>query len=283
MGIGAVLYQGSPLGAIQMLWVNLVMDSLGSLALATEKPKDDLLLRKPYGQNESMISRTMWWNMLGQSVYQLAVVLLTLFWGEYLFYDEDGERATNSAGEKLDHLKIGRAASCDYTQHYTCLFNVFVVMTLFNQVAARKLKSEMWLLGGIFDNMYFFAIVLMEAAGQTLFVQVMGKAVGCYKGGLTGYQWGLCIAFGFGCWIWQLPLNFLCVYTSPDEETLLKQRRDAAKKLREEEYNESLKDEDAPKTFAENVADTLSTGAKKLGQTGRRSTNSSSIVDAKKK
>merc|ERR1711935_602053 len=85
--IGACLYQSSPLGAIQMLWVNLIMDSLGSLALATEKPSETLLLRHPYGKTQNLISTPMWFNMLGQSVYQLIVVLLTMFVGEYIFYD----------------------------------------------------------------------------------------------------------------------------------------------------------------------------------------------------
>merc|ERR1712139_59170 len=69
--LGAVVYQSSPLGAIQMLWVNLIMDSLGSLALATEPPTEALLLRLPYGKTKSLISMPMWFNMLGQSVYQL--------------------------------------------------------------------------------------------------------------------------------------------------------------------------------------------------------------------
>merc|ERR1719331_2034770 len=68
--LGAVVYQSSPLGAIQMLWVNLIMDSLGSLALATEHPTDILLERHPYGTDKSMISNNMWFNMLGQALYQ---------------------------------------------------------------------------------------------------------------------------------------------------------------------------------------------------------------------
>merc|ERR1712227_340734 len=71
--IGAVVYQASPLGAIQMLWVNLIMDSLGSLALATEPPTLALLDRAPYGQTASLISYNMRCNMAGQSIYQLAV------------------------------------------------------------------------------------------------------------------------------------------------------------------------------------------------------------------
>jgi P-type E1-E2 ATPase len=45
---GACILWESPLAAIQLLWVNMIMDSLASLALATETPKDDLLKRPPY-------------------------------------------------------------------------------------------------------------------------------------------------------------------------------------------------------------------------------------------
>ncbi len=37
---------------IQLLWVNLIMDTLAALVLATELPTQDMLLRKPYGRNE---------------------------------------------------------------------------------------------------------------------------------------------------------------------------------------------------------------------------------------
>ena len=41
-----------------MLWVNLIMDTLASLALATEMPTPELLLRKPYGRTKALISQT---------------------------------------------------------------------------------------------------------------------------------------------------------------------------------------------------------------------------------
>nr|CAD7413385.1 unnamed protein product [Timema poppensis] len=65
--------------AVQMLWVNLIMDTLASLALATEMPTSDLLLRKPYGRTKPLISRTMMKNILGQAVYQLTVIFTLLF------------------------------------------------------------------------------------------------------------------------------------------------------------------------------------------------------------
>lgn len=66
-----------------MLWVNLIMDTLASLALATEMPTSDLLLRKPYGRTKPLISRTMMKNIIGQAVYQLIVIFVLLFAGKY--------------------------------------------------------------------------------------------------------------------------------------------------------------------------------------------------------
>lgn len=65
-----------------MLWVNLIMDTFASLALATEPPTDSLLMRRPYGRNKPLISRTMMKNILGHAVYQLTVIFLLVFAGE---------------------------------------------------------------------------------------------------------------------------------------------------------------------------------------------------------
>lgn len=79
---GACFVQDSPLKAVQMLWVNLIMDTLASLALATEMPTPDLLTRKPYGRTKPLISRTMMKNITGQGVYQLSVIFTLLFVGK---------------------------------------------------------------------------------------------------------------------------------------------------------------------------------------------------------
>ena len=65
-----------------MLWVNLIMDTLASLALATEMPTPELLLRKPYGRTKALISRTMAKNILGQAVYQLVITFGMMFYGK---------------------------------------------------------------------------------------------------------------------------------------------------------------------------------------------------------
>lgn len=61
------------------------MDTFASLALATEPPNEALLLRKPYGRNKPLISRTMMKNILGQGVYQLIIIFTLLFAGKWSF------------------------------------------------------------------------------------------------------------------------------------------------------------------------------------------------------
>jgi len=66
----------TPLASIQMLWVNLIMDSLGSLALATEPPYDELLERKPTNKTESIINGRMWKHIIFQSVLEIIILLI---------------------------------------------------------------------------------------------------------------------------------------------------------------------------------------------------------------
>jgi Ca2+-transporting ATPase len=70
-----------PLTAVQLLWVNMIMDTMGALALATEPPRDSVMLRKPYGRTEPIISNIMWRNMLTMATFQLLVLFIMFFKG----------------------------------------------------------------------------------------------------------------------------------------------------------------------------------------------------------
>ena len=84
--VGACAIDASPLKAVQMLWVNMIMDTLASLALATEVPTKELLQRKPYGRSKGLLSPIMVKNIIGQSAFQLVVILAILFQGKSLFW-----------------------------------------------------------------------------------------------------------------------------------------------------------------------------------------------------
>ncbi|KAH0896549.1 hypothetical protein HID58_046117 [Brassica napus] len=79
--VAAISSGGVPLTAVQLLWVNLIMDTLGALALATEPPTDHLMGRPPVGRKEPLITNIMWRNLLIQAIYQVSVLLVLNFRG----------------------------------------------------------------------------------------------------------------------------------------------------------------------------------------------------------
>jgi|LakMenEpi03Aug12_release.lakeMendotaPanAssembly.Ray.scaffolds.fasta_scaffold27568_2 magnesium-transporting ATPase (P-type) len=68
-----------------MLWVNLIMDTLASLALATEPPSDELLKRKPYSKREGLITNQMWKFIISQGTCQIVILGVILFKGRFIF------------------------------------------------------------------------------------------------------------------------------------------------------------------------------------------------------
>ena len=87
--ICACIGNETPLTTIQMLWINLIMDSLGSLALATEPPYEELLNRSPTKKDESIINGKMWKHILIQSIFQLALLLFLYLYAPFFIKERD--------------------------------------------------------------------------------------------------------------------------------------------------------------------------------------------------
>ncbi|KAC9320174.1 hypothetical protein E3N88_45998 [Mikania micrantha] len=77
---------------VQLLWVNLIMDTLGALALATEPPTDHLMHRSPVGRREPLVTNNMWRNLIIQALYQVAVLLVLNFRGTAILNLKKDER-----------------------------------------------------------------------------------------------------------------------------------------------------------------------------------------------
>jgi len=192
--IGACIVKESPLRAVQMLWVNLIMDTLASLALATEVPTEELLTRKPYGRTRPLISRTMMKNIIGHAIYQLAVMLFILFAGPTVFDIDDGRPVENVFKP---------------SQHFTMIFNVFVLMTLFNEINCRKIHGEKNVFRGFFTNPIFYGIWIVTFVVQIFLVQFGSFAFSCVA--LTLEQWMWCLFFGATVLLWNQLVNLIPV------------------------------------------------------------------------
>lgn len=181
--LGAVVLSHSPINTIQLLWVNLIMDTFAALALATEPPNDELLKRQPYGRKESIITPNMWRNILGQSLFQIIVLTIFLFLGPSIMGIPN--TAKHSEGKYIPK----------YYVHFTMFFNMFVFIQIFNSINCRKLKrDEFNMFKDFFNNPLFFVINLITVVFQILIVEFGGKFVKTTH--LTVTQHLICIAIG---------------------------------------------------------------------------------------
>jgi Ca2+-transporting ATPase len=174
----------NPLTPVQLLWVNLIMDTMAALALATEPPTMELLNRSPYVKDCHLISKVLWRFVFGHSAYQLTVLLVTMF----------------AADNFLNIDKSAKTENHQSKTHLTLIFNVFVVMQIFNEVNARRVQNERDVFRGIFDNYFFVGVMVITVILQALIVEVGGRVTSTY--GLNAKEWGYTIAVGFGVWIW---------------------------------------------------------------------------------
>ena len=164
--IGGVVLNDSPLNPIQMLWVNLIMDSFASLALATEPPNDSLLKRKPYSKDTDIITPTMKINIVAQSAFQIVVLIFIIYYGDILF--------GVPSDRELNHFTWNNHNG----YHFTIFFNIFVFLQVFNSINARKLlRTELNVFENIFNNYLYILIQFIIIAGQLTMVTFGGRAL----------------------------------------------------------------------------------------------------------
>ncbi|CAO1621163.1 unnamed protein product [Parajaminaea phylloscopi] len=175
----------SALTAVQLLWLNLIMDTLAALALATDPASPDLLEKKPERPSAALISIDMWKMIIGQSLYQVALILTLNFAGRSIF---DLHPVPGDALESHHNDMKLKALT----------FNTFVWCQLFNQVNARNLDRSLNIFRGLFDNGWFLLIMAFEIAAQILIVFVGGAAFSVTS--LEGKYWAVSIVAGFISW-----------------------------------------------------------------------------------
>ncbi|KAJ3245938.1 hypothetical protein HDU77_009184, partial [Chytriomyces hyalinus] len=182
--------ESSALSVVQLLWVNLIMDTFAALALATELPTNELLQRPPESKKAPLISFAMWKMILGQAFLQIAVNLILLFAGpQFLGFKElvaaGGINGANTTNPIVVHQKEVLKS---------IIFNSFVMLQLFSLVNSRRKDSNIQVLSGIIRNPPFYCIFIGIAAAQAVIVEFGGIAFQTVH--LTALQWLVCIIAG---------------------------------------------------------------------------------------
>jgi Ca2+-transporting ATPase len=232
----------SPLKTIQLLWVNLIMDSLGALALATRGPSDALLNRPPYGEADNLISNVLLRNIIGHVLYQLIVLMIILFGAKHIFgiSGDEGDQphyisdilAADQSYKTVD-LNSSKATEivdkvvARYTS--TFVFNAFVYMQVFNLINARVAGQDFSVLDGLFSNPYFLIIFVCIAGVQAILSELAGVAFETYH--MEIEHWVISLAFGAGALIIGALLRFITLadHTTERLNALRRLRVDAIK------------------------------------------------------
>jgi Ca2+-transporting ATPase len=165
----------SALSAVQLLWINIIMDTFAALALATDPASPALLDRKPDRQTAPLFSVDMYKQIFLQSLYQIIVILLFHFLG-------------------IKILGLADTSGND-TIVQTLVFNAFVFAQIFNSVNSRRLDRKLNIFEGISDNWYFIVITLIEIVVQVVIVFIGGAAFQVTR--IGGREWGISLALGF--------------------------------------------------------------------------------------
>ncbi|XP_050372176.1 calcium-transporting ATPase 8, plasma membrane-type-like [Argentina anserina] len=183
-----------PLNAVQLLWVNLIMDTLGALALATEPPTNHLMDRPPVGRREPLITNIMWRNLLIQAIYQIIVLLIL-----------------NFGGKSILHLEHDTTEHADKVKN-TLIFNTFVLCQIFNEFNARK-PDEFNIFKGITKNYLFMGIIVMTVVLQILIVEFLGKFTTTVR--LNWKHWLISVIIAFISWPLAVVGKFIPVPETP--------------------------------------------------------------------
>lgn len=181
----------SVLSAVQLLWVNLIMDTFAALALATDAPTNKILNRKPSPKSAPLITTNMWKMILGQAVYQL-VITFTLYFAGARILGYNTDRSTVE-GETMQ------------TELNTIVFNTFVWMQIFNEFNNRRLDNHFNIFEGVHKNWFFIVINCIMVGGQVMIVFVGGKAFQIKR--IDGTQWAICLLCAVPCLLWAVILR----------------------------------------------------------------------------
>lgn len=160
---GTIWLGSSPLNTVMLLWVNMIMDTLAALALATERPSPTIIRQAPLKPGEYILNSVMWRQIYGVTLYQIFALFIGVWFGQSMW-----DNATYSKDDPSD----------EESKKYICmLFNIYVFMQLFNYLNCRiPNPKSINIFQNFFSNPLFFIVWLGAILLQIIFCQWGGYA-----------------------------------------------------------------------------------------------------------
>lgn len=143
--------KGTPaFSVVQLLWINMIMDILAALALAAERPQMSVIKNPPVKNSDSIITDTMWRQILGMSAYIIFISIIMIYFADNIWALDYSNADTwiNEDGTASNKCKV-----------FTLIFNAFIYLNMFNMINSRKVKGDQLnVFEHIFDNFYFLGV-----------------------------------------------------------------------------------------------------------------------------
>ncbi len=149
--VGSIFKGASVFSVVQLLWLNMIMDTLAAIALAAEQPRLEAIKDFPIKQGEAIVTKAMWRQIIGTTLYS-SLIMFLMFW-----FNEDIWGITYNMSDPW----MDGADPSKKTEAFTMLFNIFVYMHLFNLINCRQIKpTRRNVLKGLTTNIYFIVIFI---------------------------------------------------------------------------------------------------------------------------
>lgn len=148
--VGAVFGTDMPLTVVQILWVNIIMDTFAAMAMASLPPNPEVMLEKPRPRDEFIITPAMARTLFSCGVVMVAVLLGMLFWWTCM----NGQLTL---------------------RQLTLFFSTFVFFQFWNMFNAKGFETRHSVFTCLKGCREFFLILLAIAVGQVLIVEVGGE------------------------------------------------------------------------------------------------------------
>lgn len=178
----------SPLNAIQLLWINLLMDTLAALALATTPPFTSIMQERPVRNDDQTLTAVVWRQIYALSLWNVIVMAIVIFAGKGIYgieYDRHNTMLSTTEEDEANVCAEDDQACLDeqestgvlYTgglgkkRHYTIIFQTFVFLQFFNFINCRMVGPKDFNVFTRFFSNWTFVLIL----AVTAFVQFLAQ------------------------------------------------------------------------------------------------------------
>jgi Ca2+-transporting ATPase len=159
--LGPLLGVEPPFTVLQLLWINVIMDTLAAIALCSEPPRPGLMLLPPKRRDENILTPAMLWNIVTTAGFFVAVMLGLLLGLKYGGWFAGGAPSTDLHGLTVRQVSI--------------FFTTYIFFQVWNEINCRSLAPEISGFRGLLQNPTFLGIVGLIVVVQVLIVTLGGE------------------------------------------------------------------------------------------------------------